>query len=101
MATRLSYRGLKCPACGYSLEGLSSTICPECGEVFDPDWLYSADYEHAFQWTPRRNLIAWLACTLMAGALLIAAGRAGGEYLCMLFAVIGVGLIFLVRKLLL
>jgi fumarate reductase subunit D len=34
-----SYQGLHCPTCNYDLRGLSQTVCPECGEGFDPDEL--------------------------------------------------------------
>lgn len=28
---------MTCPACGYSVRGLPSERCPECGRDFDPD----------------------------------------------------------------
>ncbi len=39
VSTQQSFQGLRCPACGYDLRGLSQTVCPECGNGFDPDEL--------------------------------------------------------------
>jgi len=101
MTHRLSYRGLKCPHCGYALEGLAEPICPECGNRFSPDWLYSADYEYAINWTHRRKTIAWSIGLLLAGAIVYAAASVGGMFLFMLFAVCGWGAAHLARKILL
>ncbi len=101
MAKRLTYRDLKCPDCGYSLEGLTQPVCPECGEGFDPDWLYSVDYAHAIQWTPRRMAAAWFMGVVAIAGVGIGAFNAGGEFVCMLMAVLGVGAAFVVRRLLL
>ena len=35
----LSFENLHCPGCGYLLTGLARSVCPECGESFDPDAL--------------------------------------------------------------
>jgi len=99
MINRRSYRGLRCPVCRYALEGLSQPICPECGEPFDPDWLYSVDYEYAIQWTPRRRAIAWSTGVIIAVLLFIAAASVGAAYLCMVCLVLGLGAVtFLARR---
>lgn len=87
MPERLSYRGLKCPHCRYSLEGLSEPICPECGCAFSPDWLYSADYEYAINWTRRRKVIAWSIGVLPLGAIIYLAASVGSAFLFMIFVV--------------
>ena len=100
MAKRIPYRGLKCPECGYALDGLSQPICPECGTKFNPDWLYSVDYVHAIQWTRRRRAIAWTLALLVVVAMIVFTARAGGEFVCMWIAVLGVGVIVVCRRML-
>lgn len=45
---------LKCPKCGYIVEYLSESTCPECGTAFDPRVLKNrleALYERRAFWT--------------------------------------------------
>ena len=41
-----------CPACGYSLRGLDSARCPECGETFDPQTVR----ETSIPWAHRERI---------------------------------------------
>ena len=88
---KLKNAGLHCPHCAYDLSGVTELRCPECGERFNPDYLYSADYEYGLQWTGRRKL------ALVLGALAIVAGgiallvQAGGAYSCMVVSLVGIG----------
>jgi hypothetical protein len=36
---------LRCTSCGYSLTGLASRRCPECGQAFDPRRTWEANQE--------------------------------------------------------
>lgn len=98
MRERLSHRGLKCPHCRYPREGLTEPICPECGNRFSPDWLYSADYEYAINWTRRRKATAWLIGVLALGAIIYLAASVGGAFSFMLFVVVCWGAMHLARQ---
>lgn len=67
-----------CLACGYSLRGLSSRACPECGREFDPDseWTMSVP-RTPFAWEKRLlDPTAWpfdkIRRTLLLGLLVSA-----------------------------
>ena len=45
-----------CPHCEYDLTGLDKTVCPECGNPFDPDAVFSI-----VPWSRRRLLGRWTA----------------------------------------
>lgn len=64
-------RDLHCPGCGYSLRGLGSPTCPECGLAVDPRDL-EARLEKLEQTSLRTNLIAVFALAGF-GAVFIAA----------------------------
>ena len=46
-----------CLACGYDLRGTASTTCPECGQAFDHDKLYTS----AVPWERRDEIGRWRA----------------------------------------
>lgn len=98
MGNRLSYSGLKCPVCHYSLEGLTEPVCPECGNPFDPDWLYSVDYEYSIQWTPRRKLIAWLFVVVLAIGLVYGLFAVGAVYAFVILSITGWGVVMYVGR---
>ena len=39
-----------CPACGYTLVGLSESRCPECGRAFDREYLNAHSRLHLLSW---------------------------------------------------
>jgi hypothetical protein len=47
-----------CPACGYSLRGLTEARCPECGEAWTLDQLFAAQPSRAHR-AAERELEAW------------------------------------------
>ena len=57
-----------CPSCSYSLAGLSSLACPECGYQLEPDELEGADRRDVFLALTRVAQFSWL---LLAALLLI------------------------------
>ncbi len=61
--THQSFQGLRCPACGYDLRGLSQTVCPECGNGFDPDELTRLQIKHGLL-QKIRTVIAYTAAIL-------------------------------------
>ncbi|MEM9166539.1 MAG: hypothetical protein AAGB48_05885 [Planctomycetota bacterium] len=56
----------RCPYCDYSLAGIESITCPECGKVLTPEGCASD--------RPRRLEIAAVAGLLVSGALFSATG---------------------------
>jgi len=55
---------IDCPRCGYNIAGLTTTICPECGEEFTPDGLN----RHAKKKKAARAQIQlWVTPTIMLG----------------------------------
>jgi hypothetical protein len=55
---------LRCTQCGYSLTGLTSRVCPECGQAFRPrqTWLDNRQAEHE---TPVESRL-WIGKTVAA-----------------------------------
>lgn len=66
-ARRSLPRDACCRRCGYSLRGLTTPRCAECGQAFDPSNIESfvqADRPHRFVWEPAVSflclLLAWV-----------------------------------------
>lgn len=57
--------GQSCPTCGYSLDGLRSRSCPECGELLE--LTLRAKHSHRVAWTV--GLFAWAAAFGLYGLL--------------------------------
>lgn len=66
---------LRCTRCGYSLTGLTSRVCPECGQAFRPrqTWLDNRQAEHESPVVPHlwigKAVVAALAGLVMGGML--------------------------------
>jgi hypothetical protein len=51
---------VRCPACGYSLVGLSCAMCPECGRTASSTTTISAGFR------ARAVLLAWAPCAILS-----------------------------------
>jgi hypothetical protein len=58
-ASPLNFYGLKCPNCQYNLAGLSKSVCPECGEWFNPLQIGQSEY------SPQGRVLAILSVMLV------------------------------------
>ncbi len=62
--------GLKCGGCGYSLTGLTGTMCPECGGEFNVEDTLAASLAYAFDLDrPRPDKIRQIRYELLASVL--------------------------------
>lgn len=98
MKNRLPYADLKCPRCGYPLQGLSEPTCPECGNKFNPNWLYDVEYEHGARWDKLWLGLGAIAALGLGAFTFWLFMSFGGAAVCMLVAVIGLAIIVIVRR---
>src|SRR5437588_1214439 len=62
--TTVDLIGARCLGCGYSLRGLESHRCPECGHAFDPADLMTMNVPEQRRLLRRRGRLAWLPITV-------------------------------------
>jgi len=74
---------LRCVTCGYSLTGLITRVCPECGTPFDPLETYQANIKNTWEFhfayrRPIRSYVLLVLAALPIPAGLITAGVVSG-----------------------
>lgn len=51
--------GIVCARCGYSLTGLTGASCPECGETFDVEKMFTHSLVDEFEFDGRKTVEKW------------------------------------------
>ena len=85
-----------CLACRYSLQGISTAKCPECGRSFDPDDpRTTSPHPHATgpQWLARVGRVLIMLTGILAGAGFVVSAMGVDPILLALFAVLAAPLL--------